>query len=465
VDKDIESLSKEELIDLVKPLIKRVEALEALVVELEAENEQLRQELGQKRPPSWVKRNRPKSDGPKEPRRKRAPEQNNNRRREVPTRTEQHALERCPKCSYRLHGESVDYTRQVIELPPPQPVEVIEHQVIKRYCPKCERWQSPKLDLGGQVFGQGRMGVRLASTMAYLRNTLRLPIRMIQDYLETLHQLKISIGEIVELLHDVRQATKGTLEALKGEMKASGILHGDETGWRESGKNGYIWSFSSPGEEAVRYYEHAFSRGQAVVKRILGDEFDGHLVSDFYCGYNDYAGKQQRCWIHLLRDLHKRKEKHSDQTEVIEWAQEVRKLYDEAQEWLKAARAPTREEREMKYVGLVGRSHELGQQYAQKKGHPCWALAKRILRHEDELFQFVLVAGLSADNNLAERSIRPLVVIRKISGGSRGEEGTKTRMALASLFQTWQARGLNPYLECLSVLGQSANAQPKTVLP
>ena len=83
------------------------------------------------------------------------------------------------------------------------------------------------------------------------------------------------------------------------------------------------------------------------------------------------------------------------------------------------------------------------------------ALSKRLLRHEDELFQFVLIDGLSADNNLAERSIRPLVVIRKISGGSRSAEGTKTRMALASLFETWQARGLNPFEECRRLLGQT----------
>lgn len=88
------------------------------------------------------------------------------------------------------------------------------------------------------------------------------------------------------------------------------------------------------------------------------------------------------------------------------------------------------------------------------KKHPCQALAKRLLRHEDELFQFVLIEGLSADNNLAERSIRPLVVIRKISGGSRTEEGTKTRMALASLFGTWRARGLNGFAECFNLLSQ-----------
>ena len=97
--------------------------------------------------------------------------------------------------------------------------------------------------------------------------------------------------------------------------------------------------------------------------------------------------------------------------------------------------------------------------YAQVKQHPCQTLAKRLLRHADEVFQFVLVDGLSAHNNLAERSIRPLVVARKISGVSRSAEGTKTRMALASLFETWQARGLNLFVECVNLLRQTALPQ------
>jgi len=107
------------------------------------------------------------------------------------------------------------------------------------------------------------------------------------------------------------------------------------------------------------------------------------------------------------------------------------------------------------YVELTSASHRLGLEYARASKHPCAALSKRLLRHEDELFQFVLVDGLSASNNLAERSIRPLVVIRKISGGSRSDERTKTRMALASLFETSQARGLNPLEECHRLLRQA----------
>jgi hypothetical protein len=133
----------------------------------------------------------------------------------------------------------------------------------------------------------------------------------------------------------------------------------------------------------------------------------------------------------------------------------VRSLYDQAQAFLQGPSPPTQEEREKRYVALVAEVDALGLLYARQKKHPCQALAKRLLRHEDELFQFVLVPGLSADNNLAERSLRPVVVMRKISGGTRSARGSQTRMALASLFGTWQVRGLNPFVACVSLLSQT----------
>lgn len=411
-------------------------------------------------PPRFVKPNRPKRAEPKQPRKKRAAHHNHARRRETPTRIVEHAQDHCPRCNYRLRGQSLDYSRQVIELPEPQPVEVIEHRVIKRYCPHCQCWQTPRLDLIGQVLGQGRFGVRLVSLIATLRTAPRMPLEQIRVYLQTFHKLEISVGEIVYLLDQVRETTQGAVESLKREMQSSAIVHGDETGWREDGQNGYIWAFSTPGEKAVRYYEFDRSRSQSVVRRILGDGFKGHLVSDFYVGYNDYECQKQRCWPHLLRLLHKRKEKHPDNLEVLAWVQAARGLYDQAKEWLEKNRSPAQQARESEYVSLVGKIHELGLRHAQDKGHPCWALCKLVLRHEDELFQFVLVEGLASDNNLAERSIRPLVVVRKISGGSRGESGSKTRMALASLFGTWLARGLNPFLECLSLLSRKPASSP-----
>ena len=451
--------------------------LEEEVIQLRGENAELRQlvaqlhqelaqarkriaELEQRRdePPPFVKPNRPKSTDPKPKRKKRAPEHNHGRRRMLPTRSVEHALDRCPDCDYRLQGHSLDYTREVLELPDPQPIEVIEHRVIKRFCPHCRRWHSPTLDLSGQVLGQGRIGVRTASLIAYLRTSLRLPIRRIQAYLGSIHQLFLSTGEVVELLHQVRRSLQGTIDGLKAQARASPILHGDETSWRENGQNGYIWAFATPGDDAVRYYEYDHSRGQAVLKRILGGTFAGHLVSDFYCGYNEYAGKHQRCWVHLLRALHDLKDDQAHDSDVQTWVQALRACYDAAQAWLAAHPQAALEAREETYVMLTSRTHALGVQYAKAYNQACCALAKRLLRHEDELFQFVLLDGLSADNNLAERAIRPLVVVRKISGGSRSTEGTKTRMGLASLFETWQARKLNCFAECLKQLSQPSTS-------
>ncbi len=101
--------------------------------------------------------------------------------------------------------------------------------------------------------------------------------------------------------------------------------------------------------------------------------------------------------------------------------------------------------------------------YAQAKEprtHPCHTLCKRLLRHQDELFQFVLVPGLSASNNLAERSVRPVVVSRKVSGGTQSPRGSQTRMTLASLLGTWRAKGLNPFDLCLSLLSKPTLPPP-----
>jgi len=412
-----------------------------------------------KAPPAFVKANRPKKTGEKQERKKRAAEHNTSRKRATPTRTERHALERCPECQYELQGESIDYTREVIELPPPAAVEVIEHQVVKRWCPCCGAWRSPQLDLRGQVFGQGRIGVRIAALVVYLQTKLRLPVRQIQEYLQTQHQLGLSIGEIVELTHTVRQKLQPEMNALLAEVQSSSVVHADETGWREDGQNGYVWAFLSQTPRPVYYFVYQQTRANRIPQGVLGLHFAGHLVSDFYSAYNVIRGPHQRCWVHLLRDLHALKEAYAETAEVLAWVKGVRELYDEGKTWLTVHRTPTEAQRVTKYEDLFGRVCTLGEQYALVADHPCRVLAKRLLRHQDELFQFVRTPGVPADNNLAERALRPLVIMRKISGGSRSPEGSKTRLTLFSLVSTWVARGLNPFFHCVDLL-QSANAPP-----
>ena len=69
-----------------------------------------------------------------------------------------------------------------------------------------------------------------------------------------------------------------------------------------------------------------------------------------------------------------------------------------------------------------------------------------------ELFVFVTEPDVPADNNPAERSLRHLVVSRKVSGGTRSGQGTESEMTLASIFGTWRAQGLNPLAPCRQLL-------------
>jgi transposase len=157
------------------------------------------------------------------------------------------------------------------------------------------------VDLHEQVLGQGRIGVRLASLIATLRMVMRLPIRQIQTYLEAVHQVTVSNGEIVELLHRIASHVQPLADGIKAQIQKSPAAQADETTWREDGINGYVWSVSTP---TLRYFEYHHSRAGEVVKSLIGNEYQGVRGLDFYAGYNVHQGLHQRCWVHFLGDIH-----------------------------------------------------------------------------------------------------------------------------------------------------------------
>lgn len=123
--------------------------------------------------------------------------------------------------------------------------------------------------------------------IAYPRTSLRVPVRQIREMVSTLHGFEISIGEIGEVLHRIRKHAQPVLDDLLNQIRASPAVQADETGWREDGINGSLWSVSTP---TVRYDEYHRSRAGEVVKHVIGDDFQGVLGSDFDAGYNIHQG-------------------------------------------------------------------------------------------------------------------------------------------------------------------------------
>ena len=370
--------------------------------------------------------------------------------RMVPTEQVEHAVDACPDCGTHLFGGWVQRTREVIEIPM-VPVRVIAHVFVARECPVCGKRCIPTEEvLEGAVVGQQRLGVSLVSVIATLREEGRLPYRTIQWLLETYYGLHVSVGGLVAVIHGVARQAKQAVDQIREDIRGSPVVHGDETGWRQDGENGYVWTFSTPTQ---RYFVRR-GRNKEVVDEVLGESFDGVLVSDFYAAYDHYPGLHQRCWAHLLRDIHALCAVYPDDAGLEGWAAAVHTLYHEA----KAFAHPDERVRERQRLKVEKHLLQACRPFVDDPLAVQARLCRRIHRFIRELFLFVQYPEVPSENNAAERSLRHLVTSRKISGGTRGDNGTESKMILSSLFGTWRAMSLNPFEQCCQLLRSPAKS-------
>ncbi len=441
---DLTHASRDELLALIEQQQTTIAQLQATIVRLEQRIQTLEAGDG---PPRGMPGHKREQPPPRSARSRRKRAENPTRPRGEPTARVVHALEACPECGIRLSGGSVKRTREVIEITP-VPATITAHVYLERCCPGCGKRWTPRVELGGQVVGQSRLGVGLVSLIATLREELRLPIAAIQTYLASLHGLHLSGGGIVGALAQVRRAGQAMRADCLAAIRASPVVYADETGWRQNGHNGYLWTFSSP---ETRYYVHG-GRDKRVVDQVLGidtpEEAVGVLVSDFYAAYDHYPGLQQKCWVHLLRDLHDLVRQRPADADVAAWATAVRTVYDRAVTFQSTDEGVRRQ----RHRHLMDELEQVCQPYQDDDNAPQAVLCRRILKHLHHLFSFVLEPDVAADNNQAERSLRHAVISRKISGGTRSAAGTETKLTLATLFGTWRARDLNPYRACYELL-------------
>ena len=245
-------------------LIGIIERQQAIIVQQQTVIERLEKRIaqlegkanakGSGRMPGLKPRGDRKPDQPRKPRKGRP--HGFARTRMRPTQRVEHALEQCPDCGTQLSGGWTQRTREVIELPQ-APVQVTEHVYITRACPRCRRSCTPTAQLDGVVLGQQRLGINLVSLIAALREEARLPLRTIRWYLDTVHGLRLSVGAIVDATQQVACQAQAELAAILEHIRGSPVVHADETGWREDGHNGYVWTFSTPD---LRYF---LRRGRA----------------------------------------------------------------------------------------------------------------------------------------------------------------------------------------------------------
>jgi hypothetical protein len=230
-------------------------------------------------------------------------------------------------------------------------------------------------------------------------------------------------------------------EELVATLRASAVVHGDETGWRIGTLAAWLWVFTN--QETTVYTIQA-SRGHEVVLDILGAEFSGVLVSDCFRAYDAQALtdwlKQKRVG-RLLRNL---SEIAAGKTRgAVRFARAITALLREALA-LKAEKTGLPEAVfTARAADLEARLDALIDERRRFTDPDNARFAKRLRKHRAHLLRFLYVDGLDATNNQAERMLRPAVITRKTNGCNRTTGGAEAHAILASILVTCRQRALS----------------------
>ncbi len=344
-------------------------------------------------------------------------------------------LTNCPNCHNSLNRTDTIDTHTVEDVPPPQltPIQVIKYDKERQWCKSCNK--EVVATHPGEIPGV-RFGLNLVVYIMVLKYGAKVSLDSITLLLEQNYSLKVSKGEIINLLHKTRKWLGNQYEQIKLSVRASPIKHADETGWRVEGINSWIWGFMTKDQFYLSVEE---SRGKGIPEEILkGSHPDDVLIRDDYAGYAKLPFKQQSCWAHLLRKSH---EAASDQNA----SEEIRTLHQSLKELFVILDDTIKLPFNIQHRKLIHNqawnnlSGIISHKYVN---YDAKTIQVRIKHQGKNLLTALLCDGVPLTNNLAERSLRKIVIIRKMSGGSRSWDGAKTTAVNMSIYQTIQAQNL-----------------------
>lgn len=341
----------------------------------------------------------------------------------------------CPHCNACLLD--LKHHERVVEDFVPAKVLVTCYHTTSGWCPLCRRRvesrtpdQPPAANLP-----HGQLGINALSTAILLRVAHRLPFRQVARVLADLPGLSVSAGAIARQVQRAAGWLAGDYQKLLIELRSAPHVYADETGWRTDGKNGYLWALT---DAKHTLYHVDKSRSGAVIQKLLGRAFGGTLISDFYSAYAKMDCRKQKCLAHLLRELVDSSEKSK------EFASGT--FYRDTRRVLKGMLLLKGRVQELKEADYAKRARRLERHLdqlarADYREPNERRIARRMLKHQSELTPFLWDKDLEGTNNTVERAIRPAVITRKISGGSRSKNGADAWARLASLLRTASQQG------------------------
>lgn len=347
------------------------------------------------------------------------------------------------------------------ELPAIRPL-VFEYQLVRLRCPGCGK---PRLaDLPAGVTWTA-FGPRLDAHMATLAGVFRLSRRQVRQVVQEMFGIPISVGAVDAAIMRMSAILADPWERLREYIQQAELVHADETSWRLSGAQQYLWLAATALAACFRIDPH---RSKQAAKALLGENFGGFVVTDRYAGYHwlDVL-QQQLCWCHVIRQLVELSQRERTPgtlgKKLVKLARAVFVVHrrylqeDHDLDWLRNELEPLRAQiRALLEQGARGR-HE-------KTANFCGGL----LQDWNALWTFCEVQDLDIPmtNNAAERAVRHGVLMRRIQGGTQSDQGSRWIERILSIRETLrlQDRPVLDYLIQAATAGHHGRLAP-SVLP
>ena len=339
-------------------------------------------------------------------------------------------MDRCPQCSSYLGNPIGVESRTVEEIPPPQRIQVTRYDLHKYVCPGCGCEVTAKHKDCPIV---GNLGIRLMTIITMAKFHQRGVLRRIQETLWDHYRFPISTKGIYDVLLRVGDACTTEYDQLKQRIRCAQWRYTDETGMPVMGKNWWLWISRTNNNDVLAVIRP--SRGQKVLKEIFGEDVIGADVTDGWRSYQ-WLPIVQRCWAHLLREVDDYKDPLEHERLLSD---EMHKRFELLKEFI--GKDPPMEERKRQKEIWDAELQALVDEYIEyldvrvktqyiRNGLGCW-------------YTCLLYPGMQPTNNLAEQAIREHVIMRKIIGTFRSEEGSENYQFIASLLATWRLQGKN----------------------
>jgi hypothetical protein len=248
--------------------------------------------------------------------------------------------------------------------------------------------------------------------------------------------LQVINPEVVMFKTLMARYYRGTYTGLLRKILAGNLLHVDETEVKLKREKGYVWVFTNL-EEVVFMYRP--TREGDFLRELLKD-FHGVLVSDFYAAYDSLDCPQQKCLIHLMRDMNH---------ELLgnPYDQELRSLTEPFGTLLRAV-VTSVDEHGLKRRHLKKHEREVEAYFrrlADQSFHSeaAKALQERLLKYREKLFTFIQYDGVPWNNNNAENAIKRFAYYREGTVGTMKEKGLQNYLTLLSICHTCRYKGVS----------------------